>query len=148
MTKPTELRKKFKARVERDSWNIDTAFYKWLYPRLDCLLQRNTGYPENRGSLENWQSELKEKLDWLKFLAKVDSHDSHRIKNYINIYWNNDEIMKHCSVVKSQNRTLTELREIANSSSNPVVVKEMYVSDALHYLFGEWFGKNYGDLWW
>lgn len=148
MTKPVELRKKFKAKVERDSWSIDTAFYKWLYPRLDCLLQRNTGYPEDRGSLENWQSEIKEKLGWLKFLSKIESHDCNQVKKDLDLYWENDEIMKHCSLITGQHRTLKELREIADSSSHQTAFKEIYVIDALHHLFGEWFGKNYGNLWW
>ena len=149
MQNGTKNRKKFKARVYRDAWSISDSFKDWLLPRLKCLREYNFGYPENRGSLENWNNELDEKICWLEYMTKIDCREHSKVDKFTDIYWNNDEIMNHCSVVSNGYKTLQELKEmVSDSKADKESLKQMYVSDALHEMFGEWFGKNYGDLWW
>lgn len=142
-------KKKFKACVYRDSWSVYYSFKKWLLPRLKCLREYNFGYPADRDSLENWHHELDEKILWLEYITKIDSHESMKVDKYTDQFWNDDNILSHCSVIMNNKMTLAELREAVNKSqADTKYLKQMYVEDALHLLFGEWFGKNYGDLWW
>lgn len=149
MQNGTKNRKKFKARVYRDAWSIDTSFKEWLLPRLKCLREYNFGYPESKGSLENWNKELDKNILYLEYLVKIESRESHKVEFLTESFWNNKDIMKYCSIVSNGFKTLEELRAmVEESSADHKYLKEMYVQDALHYMFGEWFGKNYGDLWW
>ena len=40
-------KKRFPSRIYRDSWDLDTAFYKWLLPRLKCYREYANGYFKN-----------------------------------------------------------------------------------------------------
>lgn len=40
-------KKHFPSRIYRDSWDLDTAFYKWLLPRLKCYREYANGYFKN-----------------------------------------------------------------------------------------------------
>lgn len=149
MQNGTKCRKKFKARVYRDAWSIDSAFKVWLLPRLKCLREYNFGYPEDRGSLENWNKELDENILYLEYMVKIESRESNKVEKFTDLFWDNDDIMKHCSIVSCGYKTIEELKDmVQESDADHKYLKQMYVQDALHCIFGEWFGKSYGNLWW
>lgn len=60
---------------DSETWNLDTTFLDWLYPRFKRFIELNGGYPENRGSFENWENELNYRLEQLKMLVDYDEFD-------------------------------------------------------------------------
>lgn len=60
---------------DSETWNLDTTFLNWLYPRFKRFIELNGGYPEDRGSFENWENELNYRLEQLKMLVDYDEFD-------------------------------------------------------------------------
>ena len=67
-------KKRFPSRIYRDSWDLDTAFYKWVLPRLKCYRKYADGYPEGwYSSFEDFIADIDEKIVWVDFLYRCRS---------------------------------------------------------------------------
>lgn len=142
--------KKYKAKIYKDSWCIDYSFHRWLLPRLKCFVEYNNGYPDIiKESFEAWQNEVKQMIQYLEYLVYIDdTRQCHKVNHLTDIFWNDDKIMEHCSLVKSGYKMIDELRDTANETTYPNEFKQTYIFDALSDIFGKWFGENYCYLWW
>ena len=61
---------------DREIWNLDNSFYRWLYPRLKRFTySKRFGYPEKYGSFEQWRAELVKRTDQLKLIVDYEYDD-------------------------------------------------------------------------
>ena len=164
--KKMKKRKKFKARVYRDSWNIDNAFYKWVLPRLKCFIEYADGYPDTvYKSFDEFIDDIKEKIKWVEFLDIVNSgtHKNIDTKKLVESVWNENLLDTYIPNWKEQlekakhdneNRNTEEYKNKLPDCFKQLdidwveVTKEYLMTSVLAEAFGEWFGKNYFYLWW
>lgn len=136
------MKKKFKNRVLKDSWNLSASFEKWLLPRLKCLLEHNSGYPEHKESLENWHSEIKENIKILKFLVKSESSHKSNKSKAINKIWNDGEFIEFLG------ETYEKIKFSATQSKYDIQLKEDFICDFYRKKLMKWIAENFSDLWW
>ena len=78
---------------DSETWELDDTFLKWLLPRLKRFNELNYGYPEDRGSFENWKNEINQKIIQLETILNSDEWYSkdyeNEIEDFLNWFKNN-----------------------------------------------------------
>lgn len=134
--------KKFKSKVYRDAWNINSSFEKWLFPRLKCLHECTISYPVSRGSMNDWKEELRQYVEILQFLVNAESSHKKNNPKYIHLLWESEEVKNFFA------ENYEKINKSIENSEYSLGLKEEYLCDFYRHKFGSWFGVNYPDLWW
>lgn len=84
----------FRGWDDRETWNLDLSFYKWLLTRLTKFRQLTTTCPMNR-TWKEWYEEIDLILYRLRLITKEDNYFSddataNRIKREILEWFNNN----------------------------------------------------------
>jgi len=151
-------KKRFSPRIYQDSWDIDSAFYKWLLPRLKCYREYTNGYPDAfYESFDDFIADIDEKIKWLEFLYKcrssrkatvitkeeIDSlFDEARNDTYYHGDWRQ---WLNCEPLHVK---LGVYEKIYDKDESEYIWKQEILERVLSNAFGEWFGKMYAALWW
>ena len=115
---------------DSDTYDLDHTFFEWLRPRLKRFIEINTCYPENRSSFENWQNELKERLDQIDLILTTDEFD-------------------FCDLKYEKGLTAAERKWVTDeyiTKNSPMY--HCFLFSACKRDFMKWFAKNISDLWW
>ena len=59
---------------DSETWDLDDTFLKWFLPRFERFNELNNGYPEDRGSFENWKNEINQRIIQLKAILDGDNN--------------------------------------------------------------------------
>lgn len=110
---------------DSETWALDNTFYRWLYPRLKRFMEVNCAYPTNT-TYEDWQNELKKRVEQLKYLAE-----------------SNDMDFDDWSYLSKK-----ELAELKKREPNDKKFINMIAFDKMQDDFNKWFGENINQLWW
>lgn len=113
---------------QKDIWSMDTAFYKWVLPRLEEFKLKTRCYP-NGTTFEQWMLDIDEALKKLRVIIKYEYEPWSCPSDYCT-----DEDLKY-------------LKEKYGKD-----LEESYINNR-SYLnvqnsFNKWFGKNVNNLWW
>ncbi len=154
----SKINKKYKAKIYRDSWSIDTAFYAWLLPRLKCYRDYTNGWPDQEyKTFDDFISDINEKIKWLEFLYKATStrKDLAITKEEIDSLFNEEMIDKYYQgdwrywLNKAPlHIKCGEYEKIYDEGESNYIWKQEILQNALSKAFGEWFGSHYFMLWW
>ena len=63
------LQRKSRGFDDREIWNIDETFYKWLLPRLKIFSEKTVCYPDNYKCMSSWQKELVNRITQLELIV-------------------------------------------------------------------------------
>ena len=110
---------------DSETWDLDTQFYKWIYPRLKRFAEITMAYPINYDNGEDWRKELQKRVNQLEVILNTNEFE---YDNWIHI----------------PKKELQELKkkDCAKSTINSVAF------DYLIKDFNKWFAENVGQLWW
>lgn len=90
----------FRGWDDRETWNLDYEFYKWLYPRLKRFYEVSLTVPKNK-TTEEWDLEIAVTIKTLELILKEDDYFDEKekleeakfqinqwfIKNINNLHW-------------------------------------------------------------
>ena len=110
---------------DSETWDLDTQFYKWIYPRLKRFTQISMAYPISYDNSEDWRKELNKRVNQLEVILNTNEFE---YNNWIHIP------KKELDELKKKN--------CAKSTINSVAF-EYLIKD-----FNKWFAENVGQLWW
>lgn len=48
---------------DKELWNLDSTFCKWIIPRLKAFKEKTIGYPHDFNSLEEWKETIQKMID-------------------------------------------------------------------------------------
>ena len=111
---------------DREIWNIDNSFYKWLLPRLKRFSEKNVCYPCHYKSMSAWQKEIINRINQLQLIVKFNYFE-HEFPNPEQ-YLTKQEVEK--------------LKKTMDDGQIRYVAFEKCIEN-----FNKWFGKNINDLW-
>ena len=120
------FQRRFRGFDDREIWDIDETFYKWLLPRLKMFQVRTSGYPTRYKSMSSWQKELINRVTQLELIVtyNYDEHNFPEFKRYL---------------------TTKELEEYRkNMDENQI--KYIAFGKCMKN-FNKWFNTNINDLW-
>lgn len=151
-------RKKYNARVFRDSWSLDVAFYKWFLPRLKCYRDNTDGWPEVfYKTFEEFIADLDEKIIWVEFLCKTNSarKDERVSREDIDALFDeamNDKFypgdwrafLNH----KPFKVKIGDYKKSWSEEESLYIRKQTILEAVLAYALGEWLVKILPTLWW
>lgn len=60
---------------DSETWDLDSTFYKWVYPRLKKYKELNNGYPNEYLSPEDWDEELDKRIEQVRRILENDEFD-------------------------------------------------------------------------
>ena len=153
-----KINKKYKAKIYRDSWSIDTAFYAWLLPRLKAFRDYTNGWPDGLyATFEEFAADVDEKIKWLEFLYKDTSSrkDLKITKSEIDSLFDENLNDKYYegnwrSWLKSSPLRCVcgDFKKEYTEEESEYIRKKDILQNVLGKAFGEWFGKIYNHLWW
>ena len=111
---------------DREIWNIDTTFYKWLLPRLKLFLEKTVCYPTNYKSMSSWQKELVNRVTQLEIIVtyNYDERDFPDFERYLTI------------------KELEEYRKKMDENQ----IKYIAFTKCMEN-FNKWFSNNINNLW-
>ena len=115
---------------DSETWDLDSTFFKWIYPRLKRFKELNNGYPDRYEKFEEWDKELEKRIEQLRRIIEIDEYNfpyheylTKEDIDMINKYHGFDKIID---------------QKIYNS----------YAYNSCRRDFLEWFKNNINDLWW
>ena len=111
---------------DTETWDLDTQFYKWLYPRLKRFTEITKAYPVSYHNPQQWRDELTKRVEQLGYLVKYDELD-----------------FDDWSYIPKK-----ELEDLKKKSPNDKWGINMTAFHHMEQDFNEWFGKNVNQLWW
>lgn len=111
---------------DREIWNIDNSFYKWLLPRLKRFNEQNISYPCHYKSMSSWQKEIVNRIKQLELIVDYD-YSEHEFP---------------CPEKYLTDQEIKKLKENMNDGQIRYIAFEKCVIN-----FNRWFGKNVNDLW-
>ena len=111
---------------DREIWNIDNTFYKWLLPRLKRFSEKNVCYPCRYKSMSSWQKEIVNRVKQLELIVNYDCSEHE---------------------FPCPDRYLTD-KQIATFSKTMDDGQIRYIAfEKCVENFNNWFSKNINDLW-
>lgn len=111
---------------DREIWNIDNTFYKWLLPRLKRFSEKNVGYPCRYKSMSSWQKEIVNRVKQLELIVNYDCSE-HEFP---------------CPEQYLSSREITKLNETMDDGQIRYIAFEKCIEN-----FNKWFSKNINELW-
>lgn len=110
---------------DSETWDLDTQFYKWIYPRLKRFTEITMAYPMSYDNCKTWQKELNKRVKQLEIILNTCEFD-----------------FTDWSYIPSKELIELKKKDAWKSTIN---------STAFEYLiedFNKWFAENVGQLWW
>lgn len=151
-------KRRFPSRIYRDSWDLDTSFYKWLLPRLKCYREYANGYPDCwYESFEDFIADIDEKIVWVDFLYRCRSSrkDVKITKEEIDVLFDeerNDKYYqgdwRHWLNREPIHVKFGDYEKTYDKDESEYIWKQEILEAVLSSAFGEWFGKVHATLWW
>lgn len=120
------FQRRFRGFDDREVWNIDETFYKWLLPRLKVFQVKACAYPTRYKSMSSWQKELVNRIKQLELIINYD-YCEHKFPNPER-YLSENQINK--------------LKQTLDKGQVNCVAFNSCVDN-----FNKWFSKNIRDLW-
>lgn len=120
------FQRRFRGFDDRELWNIDETFYKWLLPRLKVFQMKTCGYPTRYKSMSSWQKELVNRIKQLELIINYD---------YCKYEFPNPE--KYLS-----ENQINKLKQTLDKGQINCIAFNSCVDN-----FNRWFSKNVRDLW-
>lgn len=117
------FQRRFRGFDDSETWDLDSQFYKWLYPRLKRFTEITMAYPCSYENPQEWKDELDKRVQQLEHLVKYDELE-----------------FSDWSYIPEEE--LKQFKDRGNWDKNMT---------AFHYMeqdFNDWFGKNVNQLWW
>lgn len=120
------FQRRFRGFDDREIWNIDETFYKWLLPRLKVFQVKACAYPTRYKSMSSWQKELVNRIKQLELIIDYDycEHEFPNLERYL-----------------SENQ-INKLKQTLDKGQINYVAFNSCVDN-----FNKWFSKNIRDLW-
>ena len=115
----------FRGWDDSETWNLDTEFYKWIYPRLKVFKDKTVCFPEKYENLSDWKKELSKRITQLVFIIDCDMF---RFQDWS--YIPKKEFLK--------------LKKECASYERICCIAFGYMNQD----FNKWFGENINYLWW
>lgn len=116
----------FRGFDDTETWDLDTQFYKWLYPRLKRFTEITKAYPVSYDNPQQWRDELTKRVEQLSYLSKYDELG-----------------FEDWSYIPKK-----ELEELKKKAPNDKLVINMTAFHHMEEDFHKWFAENLNQLWW
>ena len=110
---------------DSETWDLDTQFYKWIYPRLKRFTEISMAYPISYDNSEDWRKELNKRINQLEVILNTNEFE---YDNWIHIP------KKKLAELKKKGCTKATINSVAF---------EYLIRD-----FNKWFVNNIQKLWW
>jgi hypothetical protein len=72
---PKERTTAKKSKIDRETWSLDSAFVKWIVPRLKRFKELTLCYPAKLSSMNEWYTILQDIIDGFEEYSGSDSFD-------------------------------------------------------------------------
>lgn len=120
------FQRKIRGFDDSETWDLDTQFYKWIYPRLKRFTEITMAYPMSYDNCKAWQEELNKRVKQLEIITKQNEFE-----------------FSDLSYIPAKELTkLKKKKDICKSTINATAF-EYLIKD-----FNKWFSENVGQLWW